>query len=448
VPAAAPAQGLFASSRLVPLFIVALIGCQLSLLVEALSPLRVVVRTLSFGLSLFLLAVVRGRSLKHPARPFLLGALGVTALNFFNPGTVSPLGAAAQLGIQLSILAPLLWVTRLSIDAATFRRTLALLFLFNAASAGVGVLQVYFPGRFQPALSQTVQGQGESYVRSLEFETASGERVLRPMGLTDMPGGAATGGFYAVLLGGGFLLSSRRGLVRLLSVGGIVVGLLCLYLCQVRAIAITLGVCLVAMAGVLALSGRLVRLVTLLGVVGGAAVVGFGWAVAVGGDAVLARWGTLVEARPEEVYRGNRGHFLEGTFQHILPEYPLGAGLGRYGMANAYFGDNSDPDYPPLWAEVQWTAWVYDGGLLGVVLYPLGMLATLWWVFRVARRKDDGGGEWWLWGSVIFAYNLGALALTFSYPFFMSQPGMEFWLLNAALFSAFTHATALHPHRR
>ena len=42
----------------------------------------------------------------------------------------------------------------------------------------------------------------------------------------------------------------------------------------------------------------------------------------------------------------------------------------------------------------------------------------------------------------------GALALTFSYPFFMSQPGMEFWLLNAALFSAFTHATALHPHRR
>lgn len=448
--AAVPPQkrSLFASSKLVPVFICLLIFCQLALLLEAIAPLRVVIRTLSFGLSLLLLVLVPGRTLKHPALPFVLGALGVTALNFFNPGTVSPIAAAAQLGIQLSIIAPLIWVTRLSIDPKTFRRTLALLFLFNAASAGVGVLQVYFPGRFQPALSSAVQVHGEAYARSLEFETASGERVFRPMGLTDTPGGAATGGFYAVLLGGGFLLSSRRGLVRALSVGGILLGLLSLYLCQVRATAVTLLVCLLAMAGVLALSGRLVRLTALLGVVGGAAVLAFGWAVMVGGDAVLTRWSTLFEARPEEVYRSNRGHFLEGTFELLLPEYPLGAGLGRYGMANAYFGDNSDPEYPSLWAEIQWTAWVYDGGILVTLLYPLGLLATLWWVLRIARRKDDLGGEFWLWGSVIFAYNLGALALTFSYPFFLSQTGMEFWLLNAALFGALTHATTVHPHRR
>ncbi|MCP3144162.1 hypothetical protein [Pyxidicoccus xibeiensis] len=440
--------GFFQSGQLVLVFIGLVIGCQLALLVEAVAPLRMVVRILSFGVSLLLLVAVRGRSLKHPALPFVLGALGFTALNLFNPGTVSPLAGLAQLGIQLSVAAPLLWVTRLSIDAKTFRRTVALLFLFNVASAGAGVLQVYFPGRFQPALSSAVQGQGDAYLRSLEFETASGQRVYRPMGLTDMPGGAATGAFYAVLLGGGFLLSARRVLTRVLSGGGILVGLLSLYLCQVRAAAITLLVCLLAMGAVLALSGRLMRLMALLAVVGGAGVAAFGWAVAVGGDVVLARWTSLFEASPDEVYRSNRGYFLEGTFEHLLPEYPLGAGLGRYGMANAYFGDNSDPSRPALWAEIQWTAWVYDGGFLVMVLYPLGMLATLWWVFRIARRKDDvGGGEFWLWGSVIFAYNLGALALTFSYPFFLSQTGMEFWLLNAALYGAMAHAKTVHAHR-
>jgi len=432
----------------VPWFVVTLIVCQLVLLVEALSPLRVVVRILAFGMSLLLLAMVPGRGARHPALPYILGALGFTALGIVFPGTVSPVAAAAQLGIQLAIAAPLLWVTRLSIDAKTFRLTLALLFFFNVASASVGVLQVYFPGRFQPNLSSTIQSQGEAYVRSLQFETASGDRVLRPMGLTDMPGGAATGAFYAVLLGSGFLLSSRRGLARGLSAGGILVGLLSLYLCQVRAIALMLGVCLAAMAFMLALTGRLVRLAKLLVVVGVAAVFAFGWAVSVGGDAVLSRWNSLVEAKPEDVYQRNRGHFLERTFENLLPEYPLGAGLGRYGMPNAYFGDNSDPEHPPLWAEIQWTAWVYDGGVLVLALYPLGVLVAMAWVFRIARKRGEVDDEFWLWGSVIFAYNLGALALTFSYPFFMSQVGMEFWLLNAALFGAWTHAKTLHPHLR
>ncbi|QSQ10936.1 O-antigen ligase family protein [Myxococcus landrumensis] len=455
-PAAAPnqaqppasKQGLLSSSKLVPLFVAMLIGCQLLLLVNAIAPLRMVVRILAFGLSLALLVLVPGRALKHPALPFVLGAMGVTALNFFHPGTVSPLGGAAQLGIQLSIMAPLFWVTRLSIDSKTFRLTLALLFFFNTASAALGVLQVYFPGRFQPVISSAVQSQGDSYLRSLEFETASGARVFRPMGLTDMPGGAATGAFYAVLLGSGFLLSSRRGAARWVSAGGILVGLVSLYLCQVRAIALTLGVCLAAMSFVLMLSGRLARLVKLVAVVGTAAVFAFGWAVAVGGDAVQSRWNSLFEAKPEDVYRSNRGHFLEGTFEYLLPEYPLGAGLGRYGMANAYFGDNSDPEHPPLWAEIQWTAWVYDGGALVMLLYPLGVLVSMAWVFQAARRREDLGEEFWLWGSVIFAYNLGALALTFSYPFFMSQVGMEFWLLNAALFGAWNHAKTLHAHRR
>ncbi|MFL5348761.1 MAG: hypothetical protein ACJ8AT_28530 [Hyalangium sp.] len=433
------------------------IVCQLALLVEAISAIRVVVRILMFGVSLALLVLVPGRRLRHPATPFLIASMSITALNMFNPGTNSVLAGAAQLGIQLAILGPLFWVTRLRIDAATFRRTLALLFLFNAANAATGVLQVYFPGRFQPALSTAIGNMGEEYTNSLQFETATGERVFRPFGLTDAPGGAATGAFYAVLLGAGFLISSRGGLVRALSVGGIFLGVVSLYLCQVRAIALMLLVCLLAIAAVLALSGRLLRLTKLLAVVGGLAVLGIGWATSVGGDAAMARWNSLVEKDAADVYYNNRGYFLEGTLNYFVPEYPLGAGLGRYGMANAYFGDNSDPSRSSLWAEIQWTAWVFDGGVLVLLLYPLALLATALWTFRLALRREELG-ELWLWGTLIFAYDLGAIALTFSYPFFMSQAGMEFWLLNAALFGAFFHAArqaprpqpheTLHPDRR
>lgn len=453
-PVSAPVrQGFWGSSLVVPCFIAVQILCQLALLVESLSALRVVFRIFSFGASLAMLALVPGRSLRHPALPYVLGAMVFTSLNFFHPESSTVLAGLAQLGIQFSIMVPLIWVTRVRMDAKAFRRTLALLFLFNAASAGVGVLQVYFPGRFQPALSSFIESQGDSYTQSLQFEAANGERVFRPFGLTDTPGGAATGAFYSVLLGGGFLISSRRGLIRLLSVGGIFLGVVSLYLCQVRAVAVMLLVCLLAIGGVLALNGRLLRLTTLLVVMGGFAFAGFGWAVAMGGDTITQRWSSLVEADAGDVYYSNRGYFLEGTLGDVLPEYPLGAGLGRYGMANAYFGDSASA----LWAEIQWTAWIYDGGLPVLVLYPLGLLVALFWALRLAFRRDDNQ-EFWLWGTVLFGYNVGAIAITFSYPFFMSQTGMVFWLLNAALFAAYQQSlrqaprpsadATLHAHRR
>ena len=37
---------------------------------------------------------------------------------------------------------------------------------------------------------------------------------------------------------------------------------------------------------------------------------------------------------------------------------------------------------------------------------------------------------------MVLAYSVGLTALTFSYPVFIGQPGMEFWLLNAALVGA------------
>ena len=41
-----------------------------------------------------------------------------------------------------------------------------------------------------------------------------------------------------------------------------------------------------------------------------------------------------------------------------------------------------------------------------------------------------------VWAAVILAYDIGALAVTFNYALFISQGGMEFWLLNAVIFTA------------
>ena len=70
------------------------------------------------------------------------------------------------------------------------------------------MLQVIFPGRFQPRISQVVEEQGV-IAEGLKIELANGERVLRPMGLTDVPGGAATAGMYAIVFGAGFLLTAH-----------------------------------------------------------------------------------------------------------------------------------------------------------------------------------------------------------------------------------------------
>jgi hypothetical protein len=41
-----------------------------------------------------------------------------------------------------------------------------------------------------------------------------------------------------------------------------------------------------------------------------------------------------------------------------------------------------------------------------------------------------------VWASLIVAYDLGAVALTFSYPLFIGEFGLQFWLLNGMLFAA------------
>jgi hypothetical protein len=414
-------------------FIVLQFACQVALLFESLSSLRVVFRSANFLVSLSALVLVPGATVRHPSRWLLYGALGVIALSVFHPATNTPLVGIAQFSLYLAVIAPLFWVSRLKVTPAVVSRVLLLIWGFHTLSATVGVLQTYFPGRLQPAVSTVVEGQGE-YSEGLKIELPDGTRMWRPMGLTDMPGGAAAAGVYAVLFGMGYVAVSRRWTLRLAGAGSMTTGLFCIYLAQIRS---SLVVCLiVALVFLVALvyarrAADAVRLSVVLGVV---AVASFTWALAVGGDLVTERYSTLVEESPGEVYYSNRGHFLEYTVTELVPRYPLGAGLGRWGMVRGYFGDESNPASPPIWAEIQWTAWVLDGGVPLALLYAGALVVTGWVSLKISRHTPDR----WLagWAALIAAYGLAVLGITFSYVPFTGQAGVEYWLLNGVLFTA------------
>jgi hypothetical protein len=407
------------------------IACQLALLVPTLATARIVFRVAAFGSSLAFLLLVRGRSSGSALERTLLAAcLGILALSALNPEGGGLLASFAQWTFHLAIVAPVFWGSRLHVSPRAFEKIVLILWAFATASAFAGVLQAVFPGRFQPSFSTLLAERGPTYVSAMSIQLASGEWVLRPMGLTDIPGGAASGGLYAVLLGVGVILARPFPAARVLGIVAAVAGMTCLYLSQVRSMVLMVGICLIALVAVLAFANRLGRMVTVLSIGGALAFVGFATAFSLGGSSMSDRLQTLTQDSPTAVYYRNRGIFLEHTFVELIAEYPLGAGLGRWGMMTSYFGEPSRA----LWAEIQWTGWLYDGGLLLIVLYPVAVVATLWQALRIARRHARG--EIGIWAALVAAYDVGTIALLFSYPVFMSTGGLEFWLLNTALMRA------------
>ncbi|OYV68823.1 MAG: hypothetical protein B7Z74_08135, partial [Deltaproteobacteria bacterium 21-66-5] len=371
----------------------------------------------------------------HPARTAAIVVMVILGVAIFNPTSAALPAALAQVGLYLAVLAPLFWVPRLTVGVQTLWTLLTILWAFHSVGSIVGVLQVYFPGEFQPKLSPVILGLGRGYVESLMITTSSGVRVFRPMGLTDVPGGAGTSGFYAVVLGIGVFFTSRKRWVSLAAVGSVLLGLMCLYLSQIRALMVVTGVSIVAITGVLAMR-RDYRRLSMFGVLLVAViVVSFRSALSLARESVATRVGSLAQGTPQQVYERNRGFFLKEAFEDMLPEYPLGAGVGRWGMMNAYFGSKNDPN-PSLWAEIQWTGWILDGGAPLMLAYLAALFYAVWTTFGIARTRRRGDPTLSLWGAVILAYSIGALAFTFSYPVFLSQTGMEFWFMNAVLFAA------------
>ena len=100
-------------------------------------------------------------------------------------------------------------------------------------------------------------------------------------------------------------------------------------------------------------------------------------------------------------------------------------------MIQYYFAPNAEM----MWAEIQWTGWLFDGGVPLWIAYGLAILIALWISWRIAIDKRVG--DFGVWAALICAYNVAAGAVTFSYPLFNGQGGMEFWVLNACLYTAY-----------
>ncbi len=411
-------------------FVVMQLGCQVALLFESLGALRILIRAAAFGSSILLLVFATSRGPAHPARGWALFAIASVAVGLFHPNSNTFLASITQLMLYVAVFAPLWWAARPEVTPVLFRRLLLTFWLYHSLSATFGVLQVYYPGSFQPSVSKVIQSD---MLDSLKIKLASGEYVYRPMGLTDTPGGAATAGMYAFLFGLAFLSSRRSWWLGLMGIASMGQGLFCIYLSQVRSCLITTAICAAVFLGILLWRSELGRLIWLLIIVVAVVLGSFFWAVSVGSDAVTSRLSTLTEDPAFDVYYRNRGHFLDETINQQLPLYPFGAGLGRWGMTNVYFGDNSNPFTASMWVEIQWSGWLLDGGLPLIFFYTASVLIACGTAWKVAMSRLPG--ELPTVGALVLAYNVGALAVTFNYPLFIGQGGLEFWLINTLLYT-------------
>ncbi len=421
---------------LAPAFIVAVILSRMLLLLGGTGTTRILLRFGTFAGSLLLLFLLPWRGRRHPSALALLWVMIILGFEFFHPQTNSMLAGMAQWGFYLAILSPLLWVPRLEINQRGMRIALFLLWLFYSLSAGFGVLQMYYPGRFQPTLSPVIASLGPQ-VQGLMIHLANGKDVFRPMGLTDTPGGAGIAGLWAILFSLGILLSESPYWLRALCLVSISLGLVCIVLSEIRLVMVMLLIILAVLAlGLIWRNDwlRLLRWTVLIGLLLGASL---SWALSVGGKQTLRRLQSLGQSyHGQNLYEVDRGRFLRQTYKVDLLKYPFGAGMGRWGMMNYYFGVQNNPRSLPLYVEIQWTGWIFDGGIPLTLCYLAAILIAVGAMVKIVASKQSLLRDLRFWAMIVLAYNIACLAATFDYPFFASQSGMMFWFLNAMIFAA------------
>jgi len=413
-------------------FVLAMFACQTIIAFGPLPAFRTWLRVAVYLFSLVLMALVRGTGQRHPAALPATVALLVVGLSLFHPATTGYVTGTVHAALYLAILAPVFWVPRLRIDAAMLKRVLVVIWAFHSLSAALGVLQVQFPGTFDPNLSAVIDPDVAS---ASVITNARGEVVYRAMGVSDIPGAAGVSGLYAVAIGTALFVVDRRRLMRVLCVASMTLALTSIYLAQLRSTLVIAALIVSSFVIGLALRRGRRALLTLIIVVL-TLLASLNIAVLIGGTEVFDRIATLIDERPQTVYYANRGHFLEQTFTEDLPDYPLGAGLARWGMARHYFGGgDSAAESSSLWVEIQWTGWIFDGGVPLMLAYAGAVAVALTTAVRL-RHRAGPSSPMFVWASLIVAYDLGAVALTFSYPLFIGEFGLQFWLLNGLLFAA------------
>jgi hypothetical protein len=102
-------------------------------------------------------------------------------------------------------------------------------------------------------------------------------------------------------------------------------------------------------------------------------------------------------------------------------------------MMSAYFSEPENWRHPALYAEIQLTGWLYDGGVLLWVFYPMGLFLAMRYSYRLAADRHFALNES---AMTVFAIQLLLVGLCFTGPVFNSQLGMMFWLTTAMLYGA------------
>lgn len=419
-------------------FVVAQTAIPALLFVPGSQALRLPIRIGAYATALAGLALwwVRGRPYveTHPASSWLKVCALWLALMLTHPLTNSMAGGMGQVVLYVAVFCGLFWAPSMVDRRDGLVRILALLLICNGVNASVGVLQAYDPDRWMPReLSFAFSRNGDA-LAAATYVGANGRTIIRPPGLFDTPGAVCGPGTVAALLGLIFALQSLPLWKRGAALGLSAAGLAAIYLSHVRAnFVITLGMMFVYV--VLLIVQRQHRHATAFTALGAVAlIVAFVGSSLLGGESIAERFSTLFAEDPRSLYYASRGQQLQDGFAEIADQYPLGAGLARWGLMNNYFGDPSNLDSTSLWAEIQPTAWVIDGGLLFVGLYSAALIAVMWRQWRLVRQLSDPDDR--RWAAAVVAVNAGTIALVFSFVPFSTQVGLQFWFLEGALHGA------------
>jgi len=373
-----------------------------------------------------------GTNIKVPGARWILAALALLVANLVHEETWFTAGVA-QVVFQLAISAPVFWAARMWMPPKRLERVIMLIFAANFVGAMLGLLQVYYPARFMPPeFSRMAQSMDRYFLESLTYVGAGDRMIIRPPGLSDMPGGAAiSGSFLAVI---GFALAVRQNLSRFrhfVYYGAVVIGITIVYLTQIRSILLMIFVGMLAVAFIRLRQGRIVQSTYIASSAAALLLGAFVWAVTLGGDSVHERFSGMYDTGVVQTYQENRGIFLSYTIFQQPFEYPFGAGIGRWGMMSAYFPEPGNWLHPALYAEIQPTGWIYDGGILMCVFYPAALFLAMRYTYRVAIARDSELSDA---AMLLFVVQLLVFGLCFTGPVFNTQIGIMFWLATAMLY--------------
>jgi hypothetical protein len=394
---------------------------------------RLPIRFSAFAISLLAFAWYQLAAPSVPRarmQPWVVALLTLLGLMVLHPQTVTLTAGMAQIGVYLAVIAPLFWAPHFVRSPEQMARLFWILLLCSGANAVVGVLQVYDPARWLPQEFSRVVTQSTIGLGAVTYVGANGQQIVRPPGLFDTPGAVAGPAMFASLLGLIFTVSPIAFWKRALSLVLAGCGFAAIYLSQVRISLVVAVLMLAVYAAVLFRQGRAARSSQFGLLALGVLALSFSLALTVGGASVAERFKSLFADDPLAVYQQARGAQLRYTFAELLYQYPFGAGLGRWGMAAGYFG-SSDPNIPPIWAEIQFTGWMIDGGVLMIGLYLGALIATARSQFNLATLSQYP--RIGTCAAVVLAAGLGPAVMIISFTPFVAQIGIQYWFLAGAL---------------